>query len=75
MKNPEEGIYMEGDIMIPPSLDAVSMKMHKWDDGIVPYKFEKDYPETGMRRVKRAIEEFKKYTCVKYFIISKYLFV
>lgn len=60
---PEEGPYMEGDIMPSPSADGVIAKMRKWEDGIVPYEFQKKYP--AKKRVEKAMKEFEKYTCVR----------
>lgn len=61
--NAEEGANIEGDILAPPAHDGIASGTYKWKDGVVPYMFAPDYPKKV--RVKNAMEEFHKYTCIR----------
>lgn len=62
--NGEEGLHIEGDILASPSADGLASGRYKWDNGIVPYKFEFGY--ANKQKVLSAMAEFHKYTCIRY---------
>ncbi|EFA05101.1 zinc metalloproteinase nas-13 [Tribolium castaneum] len=67
-ENPEElGEYAEGDILFPENArNGLVSKTTRWKDGVVPYEISPFYPPKDVQMIKRAMEIYHKYTCIKF---------
>lgn len=67
-RNPEEGGYMEGDMMMESNIQLVT-GLQMWKNGVIPYKYHKNFvgddDDPGTFQVERAMNEFHKYTCIR----------
>lgn len=66
--NPEElGSYLEGDILIPrpQSRNGMIKQSLRWPDGRIPYVISDKFNRRDVRRIKKAIEQYHIYTCIK----------
>lgn len=70
-ENPEElGEYAEGDILFPEtSRNGLVSKTTRWKDGVVPYEISLFYPPKDVQTIKRAMDIYHKYTCIKWVIV------
>ncbi|CAH1382705.1 hypothetical protein MTP99_006687 [Tenebrio molitor] len=67
-QNPEElGEYLEGDILFPEKgRNGLISKATRWKEGVVPYEISPFYPPKDVQMIKRAMEIYHKYTCIKF---------
>lgn len=59
------GGHLEGDMMTVPSVESMTNKTYMWPDRVVPYLFDDKYPDVYRKQIKRAMNEFHRYTCVR----------
>ncbi|KAG5874821.1 hypothetical protein JTB14_030209 [Gonioctena quinquepunctata] len=67
-QNPEEyEKYLEGDILIPPmSRNGLVGETYRWKNGVIPYEISGFFPNDGLNVIMRAMDLYKKYTCVSF---------
>nr|XP_023016554.1 zinc metalloproteinase nas-13-like isoform X1 [Leptinotarsa decemlineata] len=67
-QNPEEyEMYLEGDILIPAkSRNGLVSEAFRWKNGVIPYEISGDFPSDGLNMITRAMNLYKKYTCVSF---------
>ncbi|XP_030764101.1 zinc metalloproteinase nas-13-like isoform X2 [Sitophilus oryzae] len=66
--NPEElGEYAEGDIRFPKvARNGMIAETLRWKDGIIPYKIDGFFDIDSLNSIKRAMDIYHKYTCIKF---------
>lgn len=71
LENPEEyGEYADGDILFPnKGRNGLAGEAFRWKNGEVPYEISGSFTSNDKQIIKRAMEIYKKYTCVRYFFL------
>lgn len=67
-ENPEEfGEYAEGDIIFPKrGRNGMIPETFRWKNGVVPYVISSSFTAKDKEVIKRAMDIYKKYTCIRY---------
>lgn len=74
--NPEElGDYLEGDIMFKSATgkNGLVELSSRWKDGVIPYVIKGPYNEADLKSIFKAMDEYHKNTCLRYFCNDFYL--
>ncbi|XP_070574185.1 zinc metalloproteinase nas-13-like [Ptychodera flava] len=58
----------EGDMYYGPQIAraAVDRDDRRWPNGIVPYEIDPIYDKESVRRIKNAMEDYHRYTCIRF---------